>query len=99
MAGFDGPRYCNRELFTPGTLFKLWSWGSDVFNKPLASHYQPYFEPWRSPLNKDFSHGDPVNAGQQIEWEERIFMLTNVSDEDVPGLRKRIEAKIASFGL
>lgn len=79
--------------------FKLWAWGRDVFNKPLSSHYQPYFEPWRSPLNKDFYHGDPVSAGQVIEWEERIFMLTNVSAEDVPGIRQRIETKIASFGF
>jgi hypothetical protein len=73
---------------------KLWSWGRDVFNQPLSSDFQPYFEPWRSPLNVDFTHGDPVEAGQTLEWEELLLPLTKVDESDVPGLRARIEAKI-----
>jgi hypothetical protein len=75
---------------------KLWSWGSDVFHQDFTKSEQPYFEPWRSPLNKDFLSGNSVQSGQKLEWDEIFFPMVDVDDGDLDGFRERVQMKIAA---
>ena len=86
---------CTKEL-----NWKLWSFGLSSLTSLDNSIYQPYFEPWCSPLNTTFDSNNPgvsfsVKKGDTVSWNLFEFTLTHLSPNiTLVQMQDMVEAKI-----
>lgn len=69
---------CDQDLY-----WKVWSFGKPSLTSAENSIYQPYFEPWCSPVNRTFAQdGDGVSfrtePGMMVEWRLKEFTIHDV---------------------